>query len=78
MSARGTTLPRCSLLLCAAAILLAQPGDRDTRAIQQAEQTWWKTAQATRNQRLAWWRDARFGCFIHWGVYSGPGGEWEG
>ena len=21
---------------------------------------------------------ARFGCFIHWGVYSGPGGEWNG
>ena len=27
--------------------------------------------------RLAWWRDARFGMFIHWGVYAVPGrGEW--
>ncbi|MDR0759398.1 MAG: alpha-L-fucosidase [Treponema sp.] len=26
---------------------------------------------------LAWWRDAKFGLFIHWGVYSGIGrGEW--
>lgn len=26
---------------------------------------------------LAWWRDAKFGMFIHWGVYSIPGkGEW--
>jgi alpha-L-fucosidase len=64
--------------VCAAAILTAQTGDRDARAIQQAEQTWWKAAQGTRNQRLAWWREARFGGFIHWGVYSGPGGEWNG
>lgn len=28
-------------------------------------------------QRIAWWREARFGMFIHWGVYSIPGrGEW--
>jgi alpha-L-fucosidase len=27
--------------------------------------------------RLQWWRDARFGMFLHWGVYSIPGrGEW--
>jgi alpha-L-fucosidase len=26
---------------------------------------------------LQWWRDARFGLFIHWGVYAIPGrGEW--
>jgi alpha-L-fucosidase len=29
------------------------------------------------NARMAWWRDARFGMFIHWGVYSIPArGEW--
>ena len=28
-------------------------------------------------QRIAWWREARFGMFLHWGVYSIPGrGEW--
>jgi alpha-L-fucosidase len=27
--------------------------------------------------RIQWWRDAKFGMFIHWGVYSIPGrGEW--
>ena len=30
------------------------------------------------NQRMAWWRDARFGMFIHWGAYSVPGGERNG
>ena len=27
--------------------------------------------------RIQWWRDAKFGLFMHWGVYSIPGrGEW--
>ena len=27
--------------------------------------------------RIAWWREAKFGLFMHWGVYSIPGrGEW--
>ena len=30
------------------------------------------------DDRLAWFRDARFGLFIHWGIYSVPAGEWEG
>lgn len=28
--------------------------------------------------RMAWWRDAKFGMFIHWGVYSVPAGTWDG
>lgn len=31
-----------------------------------------------KDARMAWWRDARFGMFIHWGVYSVPGGEYKG
>ncbi len=30
------------------------------------------------NARIAWWREARFGMFIHWGLYSVPAGEWQG
>ena len=30
------------------------------------------------NQRLQWWREARFGMFIHWGVYAVPAGEFRG
>jgi alpha-L-fucosidase len=32
----------------------------------------------TKEERMAWWRDARFGMFIHWGVYSIPAGTWDG
>jgi len=31
-----------------------------------------------KDARLAWWREAKFGMFIHWGVYSAFGGEWKG
>src|SRR5437667_2248022 len=28
--------------------------------------------------RMKWWREARFGLFIHWGIYSVPAGTYEG
>lgn len=31
-----------------------------------------------KDARMAWFRDARFGMFIHWGLYSIPAGEWNG
>jgi len=33
---------------------------------------------AQRDARMAWWREARFGMFIHWGLYSIPAGTWQG
>jgi alpha-L-fucosidase len=27
---------------------------------------------------MNWWREARFGMFIHWGLYAIPAGEWNG
>jgi len=29
-------------------------------------------------ERMEWWREARFGLFIHWGIYSVPAGEHDG
>ncbi len=31
-----------------------------------------------RDARMKWWREARFGMFIHWGSYSVPGGIYDG
>ncbi len=33
---------------------------------------------AQKDARMAWWREARFGMFIHWGLYSIPAGTWKG
>jgi len=32
----------------------------------------------SRDERMQWWREARFGMFIHWGVYAVPAGTWQG
>ena len=33
---------------------------------------------AQRDARMAWWREARFGMFIHWGAYAVPAGTHRG
>jgi alpha-L-fucosidase len=33
---------------------------------------------AQRDARMKWFREARFGLFIHWGLYSQAAGEWDG
>ena len=45
----------------------------------------WKDRMSGRNAAptvhhpgLNWWREARVGMFIHWGLYAIPGGIWEG
>src|SRR5262250_3961340 len=31
-----------------------------------------------REARLAWFKQAKYGMFIHWGLYAIPSGEWKG
>jgi len=35
-------------------------------------------APASQDEKMAWFRDAKFGLFIHWGLYCIPAGEWQG
>lgn len=51
---------------------------RDQKAIDAATAGWWRKSMKTHDQRIAWWREARFGMFIHWGLFSNPAGEWKG
>ncbi len=37
-----------------------------------------QTSDAAHDARMMWWREARFGMFVHWGLYSGLAGTWEG
>ncbi|MFK2929440.1 alpha-L-fucosidase [Dyella agri] len=50
----------------------ANTGTHPVTAIQDTE------TPAQRDARMAWWRAARYGMFIHWGVYSVPAGVWHG
>jgi alpha-L-fucosidase len=37
-----------------------------------------KETKEQRDLRMGWWRNARFGMFIHWGLYAVPAGSWNG
>jgi len=37
-----------------------------------------KESKESSEARMKWWHDARFGMFIHWGVYSIPAGQYKG
>lgn len=50
---------------------------RPTPAVMDSSTAAPTTSNATNaDPRLAWWSDARFGMFIHWGLYSVPAGQW--
>ena len=36
------------------------------------------TVDLTPPASIQWWREARFGMFIHWGLYAQPAGTWKG
>ncbi len=42
------------------------------------EETHHQETPEERDTRMAWWREARFGMFIHWGVYAVPAGVHNG
>jgi alpha-L-fucosidase len=76
---RRTFTAGLSTLLIAPAALaqiegehIAVSPEHPVKAIQDTE------TRAQRNERMAWWRAARFGMFIHWGLYSIPAGTWDG
>ncbi|HRX95289.1 MAG TPA: alpha-L-fucosidase, partial [Chitinophagaceae bacterium] len=56
------------LLLISAIIILPVLGQKN----------YLNESKADKDKRMEWWRDARFGMFIHWGLYSVPAGEWKG
>jgi alpha-L-fucosidase len=68
---------RLAVAVFAVACLLTAASPRP--AAQSAGQTQAHALPAVRpDPRLDWWREARFGLFIHWGLYAIPAGEWNG
>jgi alpha-L-fucosidase len=59
--------------LLAASLTIAMSQTQGSSADPYANET-----PAQHNQRMKWFREARFGMFIHWGVYSVPAGTYNG
>ena len=37
-----------------------------------------RAVDPAKEKRLEWFRAAKYGLFIHWGLYAVPAGEWKG
>src|SRR4051812_22648655 len=66
-----------SLLMAAiVAVLVLFPSPAAVRVTASAQAI--PRADPDRDRRIKWWREARFGMFIHWGLYAVPAGEYKG
>jgi len=68
----GRNLHRCLIVGVLIALLLP------AMECLSAEKTFLNETKEQRDERMTWWREARFGMFIHWGLYAVPAGQWEG
>ena len=76
--AMRTTLQLMLIIL----FLVGCTGDADRTEIEpvvdEAPADYLNEAPEAKDNRMEWWRDARFGMFIHWGLYAVPAGTYEG
>jgi len=85
------TITLCVMAVCGTVTANAQSGDEqgltvpsnlqlpeDKAAVEKAKAGWWTAARKNIDERMAWYKEAKFGCFIHWGVYSEAAGVWKG
>ncbi len=66
------SLVALSFMLLALSCLTASAGWAQAQSAPAAE------TPRQRDTRMNWWREARFGLFIHWGLYAVPAGQWDG
>ena len=57
-------------LLLTASAMTAEPATQVSPNVPETE--------AQRDARMHWWREARFGMFVHWGLFSAAGCTWKG
>jgi len=74
MHRQGTNLAIIAATLCMAATLscIGEAAKSPGPKLQSDKKT------ISKDERMKWWREARFGMFIHWGIYSVPAGTYKG
>jgi len=70
---RNVILVTLAVILCAlvAAGCAEMNGQLSSQGLRQ------KKSKFSKDERMKWWRDARFGMFIHWGIYAVPAGTYK-
>lgn len=71
---------RCSRVLSVAVMMAFLFSSPVFLKAESSDSTWPYQNETTtqKDARMQWWREARFGMFIHWGVYSVPAGTYDG
>jgi alpha-L-fucosidase len=59
-----------ALIVCVASVARAEEAPADHSLLSETP--------AQHDARMKWFREARFGMFIHWGLYAQAAGEWDG
>jgi alpha-L-fucosidase len=62
-----------AVCLCCGCAKLADSGKHKAAVLGQIP-----PAPASQDEKMQWFREAKFGLFIHWGLYAVPAGEWKG
>jgi alpha-L-fucosidase len=65
-------------ILLALSLLVSAPAWAQPQASDEAAAQSRSPADKERDRKFQWFREARFGMFIHWGLYALPAGEWKG
>jgi alpha-L-fucosidase len=66
------------ILLVSSGFFSCKQSEKMSSRIEDQESQLQKETKEEHEKRMAWWREARFGLFIHWGLYAIPAGEWKG
>jgi alpha-L-fucosidase len=77
-SGRALAISILAVTLCGTAAAQPAPAPVDTGDKHDGQALRSLESPAEAERRLAWWREARFGMFIHWGLYSQDGCFWKG
>jgi len=71
-------LATAALVALVSATVRAADSTTQTNTPESVAAIWQREYGRTHDARMKWWREARFGLFIHWGVYSVPAGVYKG
>src|SRR5215472_15054879 len=76
---RSPHVALCLALIFTAALATGRPaiGADSAASASAASKSAAEETPEQRAARMAWWHDARFGMFIHWGIYSVPAGTYH-
>jgi alpha-L-fucosidase len=69
---------RIKVLLIALTCLMIIPGSFKAEAQTPMPNSNGQNQTMSTQERMQWWHEAKFGMFIHWGLYAVPAGEWKG